>query len=344
MSDTEAKTRPASQRKLRKLRKEGQVPQTTESTGYLGVVIGLLALLGSAPIAFAALLSLFDETFVAIETPFEDVLPDAPGLIGRPLGLILGPVVGAAVAAAVLGALVFNNGIVFAAKAVAPQVTRVSPLSGLKRIYGRRGWIETAMSLVRLGLWFAILLASAFLLLPRIVDATNCGVPCQAGTGARMAVTVLLGAVVTMLLAMAAEVAIQRGLFLHEQQMTETEVKQERKESFGDPGIRRERQRRAREAPPNPAAAGADKANIWIFHEDRALGIRYRPEDEPIPRVAARLEGQEAIRVRKAVTRSKTPLVENAVIVSGCGGVGPGDPIPSHLYETFATLLRKHYM
>ncbi len=340
MSDTEAKTKPASPRKLRKLRQEGTVANSTESAGFAAAAAGIVVLLALTGVALTSLFELFEVVATAMTLPFDEVVRATSADVLWRLVMVVGPIAGASVFVAIIVAILYNGGILFSTKPVAPQLERISPVSGLKRIYGRRGWVETATTFLRIFLWLAFVAILAWIWLPRFAGAVQCGFPCQARTAVPALWLLGIGLIVVFVLSAGADMLIQKSLFLFEQMMTETEAKQERKEAFGDPGIRAERRRRQREEPPDPSAVGAERANICFFAGNKAVAIRYHPQQARVPRVSARLTGDAAKALRDRLTSAGLPVVESAQLVKGCWSVEPGGAMPTDLYEPFSKTLR----
>ncbi|MEM7526949.1 MAG: EscU/YscU/HrcU family type III secretion system export apparatus switch protein [Pseudomonadota bacterium] len=341
MSDTEEKTHPASPRKLRKLRDEGQVANSSEASGFIGSALAVVAALALGSGLIVAFSEVVEIVAVAMTEPFDDALGATLADVSWRLFTILAPVTAAAIAASVLSAMVYNKGVPFSAKPLEPNFLRLSPVEGLKRIYGRRGLVETASACLRIVVWLVFLGIVAALWLPEFTTAVRCGFPCQAESAELRIWLVGLGLVVLLLLAAGADMLIQHFLFLHEQRMTPSEVKQERKESFGDAGIRAERRRRMREEPPDPASIGVDKANICLFSEDRAVAVLYHPQSARVPKVTAKLSDPAKIEAFKhRLSQSRLPVAESAHMVKVCWKVTPGHTMPPDHFMAFAKALR----
>ena len=341
MSNSEAKTKPASARKLRKLRTDGSVAQASDATGFLGAAAGTVAILILVGSVAAGLTQIFDVAIAAAELPFDEALRAAPKEIGRRVVLLVAPIAAASLIVSVIVTIIYNGGIIFAIKPVVPQMERVSPLAGLKRVYGRRGWIETGATALRLTLWLGFAALVGWLWLPGFAGAAQCGLPCQARLAIPPAWLIGVGFAVILILSAGTDMLVQKSLFEFEQMMTESEVKQERKEAFGDPGIRKERRRRQREEPPDPKAIGLSRANMCFFDETGAVAIRYHPQMARIPRICHKGSGFEAHEMRRTMGEAGMAVVESAEIVRGCRGIAPGGAMAADLYEPFAKALKK---
>jgi type III secretion protein U len=340
MSETETKSRPASANKLRKLWQEGIVPRSSELAGFVAVAVGVVMLFAMAGGILVAATELVDIAEEAIRKPSDEALRGMARDIAVRFFGVVAPVAGVTVFTAIVVAIIYHGGVPLSAKPLAPQLERMSPAQGLKQLFGRRGLIETAATFVRVLLWFLFAGLAGLLLLPGFAAAVQCGFPCQA-QAARLTVWVLgLGLVLLLLLSAGFDMILQRALFLFEQRMTASEVGHERRESYGDPQIKAARRSRLREEPPDPSAIGAERANICFFAGDRAIGVRYHPQQAKVPRVAAKLSAGAAEQFRARLAQAGLPVVESHELVAGCQAVELGVGLPTALYEVFATTLR----
>lgn len=344
MSDTEAKSKPATKRKIRKLREDGMIPNGQDVAGLGGSAAGLLALAAVTYLFAGNLGSVFEATVEDRGQPFDLILGATVEKLGTLVFMTVAPVAGAAVLIAILTAIVFNGGILFAIKPVMPQIDRISPVSGVKRIYGRRGWIETAASYVRIVVWLIFAGLVGWLSLPPLVNSFACGVPCQASILIPPVWMLLLGAVAIMLLAAGTDMLIQTSLFQFEQMMTQSEVTRERKEQHGNPDIRRERKRRERDGGVEKESIGNDRANMCFFNDTGAVGIRFHPQKAPIPRITTVARTTEEIHALREELRAKGfPEMENDMLVRGCMTAAAGASLDTDLFGTFATSLRQMF-
>ncbi|MFQ6550990.1 EscU/YscU/HrcU family type III secretion system export apparatus switch protein [Aestuariibius insulae] len=341
MSESEEKTEKASARKLRKQREDGSVPSSQELSGLVGAAVGLLVLAGLAAVFLGRILDFYRFPFEMMQENFLDALDSAASTYSRLMTLILGPILGLSIFVSVIVAIIYNKGIVFAFKPVTPQIDRISPMTGLKRIYGKRGWVETGISSVRLVIWLTFASFCAYLIIPDLFSLFSCSIGCSTKVVEPLAWFYVLGAVMVFLLSAGADMIVQRSLFLSEQMMTKSEVKQERKEQGGTPEIRKERRRRASEDSKSADAIGPGRANMCFFSPEGAVTIRYHPEHAPLPRVTAKGTSSEKVRdLRENVRERGMPEMQHDFIVKTCLKKSPGDAIDSEIFEEFALALR----
>lgn len=340
----EEKKHAASARKLRQQREQGSVPNAQDLASLAGAVAGLATLIALGAGVWQAMAEVITLSSQDLALPF-DVAAEAG--LDRLRSLLVRAVLPIVAAAAVVGTLVgllYNGGLVVSIKPITPQMTRLSPSTNLKRILGRRGWIETAVAAARLALW--IIAASLVIALwaPTLFRAIDCLGSCQANLVAPPFWLLTIAAAAVMLLAIAADMVIQRSLFLHEQRMTDTELKRERKDQSGNPEIRGERRRRTREGSGAAGSVGLDRANMCFFWRDRGVAVRFSPPEAPLPRITAKARSTaELALMRAAIRKAGFPEQESQTVVEVGSRADLGGILDQAAFQAFGQALRQMF-
>jgi type III secretion protein U len=337
---SERKSKPASQQKLRKARRDGSVPQSQKVV----TLIVVSAVLGAAILLIGmtrdALSDLFETTFGLIGAPLDVVQTRAPHAFLQALGQAVGPFLGLAVATAVLTSISYHRGIPFAMKPIVPDFARLNPAQGFKRMFGRRSWIEASVGLVQLVIWGAIACAVILDQWRILFHAHACGLPCLDALAWQLLRSLALAAIVLFLALAVLETVLQRALFNHEQRMTLSEYKREMKDNFGAPEIRRARARaRAEDDYFNTVdieQTGMEMANMCFFSDSGTIAIRYHPEVAPIPYICATGTGDRAIEIRNWIRANGFPELKSRKIVQSCLTRQSGTPAPKSVYKDLA--------
>ena len=286
-SSSQDRNLPASPRKLQRAKEDGQVARSRD-LGHLAVLGGgAVALVVLAPrmfgelrLAFMQQLSFNADTVLEAGTMVERLqLMALTGLIGC---LIFAAIVSVA---AVLGTLA-SGGWVLSTKPIMPDLTRLSPLQGFKGLFSKKKLAET----VKLGFiaFFILLLAAAFIYstLPSVaalVMQPSVGALAQmfewliAGCGLLLAVILLVALI---------DVPLQ--LFLHksELKMSLKEMRDEHKESEGNPQMKGQRRQKAREIAQRKSVQSVPKADFILMNPTHyAVAIKYDEKTMAAPRV-----------------------------------------------------------
>jgi type III secretion protein U len=344
---SEAKTKPASQQKLRKQRDQGKVPQTKKMVSLATTAMGLVAMLLLAPSMFATLVAFFDSTFRQMGTPLARFRASMLDQLAETLLYTLVPIFGTVVVTAIALIVTFHKGIPFSIKPIIPNFGKLNPGAGLKQMLGKRTWVEVGIGLVQIILWggFAVMIVIA--LLQPILSVHACGLPCAGAVIELLCRRLVYAAIGFYAVMIGLDILVQRNLYAKEQRMTKTEVKREQKDNYGSPEIRAARNRAKQQARLEADAsqyAGANKANMCFYTADCAIGIRYHPHSTPVPRVTFVAETREAtLALRQQLRDAGRRELEETTIVKACIKIRPGMPVPTSVYEAFGRGINKMY-
>jgi flagellar biosynthetic protein FlhB len=228
---------------------------------------------------------------------------------------------------------------------LAPKLSKLNPLTGLKRILSLRGLVELGKSLAKIVFIAAIAwgVVSGYLTeFPTLVRRDIGGIWEFTHTAAfRIILYVCLAMVVLAVL----DYAYQR--WQHEQslKMTKQEVKDERKQTEGDPQIKARIRSLQRQAAYHRMMAEVPKADVVITNPTHlAVALRFDPTEMAAPRVVAKGADHIAERIRDIARSHDVPLVENKPLAQALFKLAePGDTIPVELYRAVAEVLAYVY-
>ncbi|MEM8773855.1 MAG: EscU/YscU/HrcU family type III secretion system export apparatus switch protein [Pseudomonadota bacterium] len=344
MSETEAKTQKASPRKLQKQRREGNIAQSGESSGLLSSAIGVAVFAGVIPFVLTQLEKMFKSASQSISLEFHDALNLAVPEIGGLTVLLVLPFVLLFSITSIMTSILLNGGIVFSMKPVAPTLSRVGIVTGLKRVFGRRGWIEMSQSFIRVGIWLlcAILVLLSFV--ASLFRADLCGASCVVQIAVLLGLFLVIVAFFVLIISVGMDILVQKQLFLHEQKMTNSEVKQEQSEQFGTREVRQERKRLRKEMLNSADVVGVDKGNMCLFFAEQCIVVRFHPQEAPIPRITAKAATAETTaQMRSQIMASGCPETEDRKLVEGHTRSSPGDPLKQDFYPEFIEALKRMF-
>lgn len=133
--------------------------------------------------------------------------------------------------------------------------------------------------------------------------------------------------------------------FQNELKMTKQEIKDEYKESNGNPEIKGRMRRIMREMAGKRMMQAVPKASVVITNPTHyAIAIEYHPEAMAVPVVLAKGVDFMALRIRKIAVQNEIPIVENPPLAQALyKSVEPGQEIPLHLYRAVAEVLAYVY-
>ncbi|APC66491.1 type III secretion system export apparatus subunit SctU (plasmid) [Ralstonia solanacearum] len=234
-----------------------------------------------------------------------------------------------------------QTGVVLSFKPVELKMSAINPASGLKRIFSVRSMIDLVKMIIKGVAVAAAVWKLILILMPSIVGAAYQSVMDIAEIGMTLLVRLLAAGGGLFLILGAADFGIQRWLFIRDHRMSKDEVKREHKNSEGDPHIKGERKKLAREladeAKPKQSVAGAQAVVVNPTHY--AVAIRYAPEEYGLPRIIAKGVDDEALALREEAAALGIPIVGNPPLARSLYRVDLYGPVPESLFETVAEVL-----
>lgn len=328
MSD---KTEEPTPRRLQKAFDDGNLPISATLTA----TAAFLAAAGALPGAARALAAWVVE---ALRAPRPDAGAAARDALLAALSLSVPPLLAAALLAVLVGAAQ-ARGFLSPQKAL-PDLDRLSPLRGL-------GSLADPQRLVSLGRALITFVVFALLARGRLRDAwpelvAASGSPAKAAGAAAEASRLLLRDAGLVLLASA---LVDLGLTLRswrqKLRMSHQEIKQESKESEGDPQLKAARERAHHELLSQASIGAVKDATVLVVNPTHlATALRYLDDEDTAPRVLASGEGLVARQMMDAARAYNVPIVRDVPLARALRELEVGDEIPESLYEAVAEVLR----
>ena len=339
MSGGEDKTEKPTDKKLKDGRKQGQVAKSPDLGSWLGIAAAAAVL----PMTIAT----GRDRAVDMLSGIDDVARDPePALVlealvqgGAAIAPVLAPLAAVTVVVAIAAA-VGQGGFHLATKAAKPSAKNLNVLKGLKRLAGPQSWWQGAKSLLKtvavgLVLWTTItglapmLLTSGSMPLSSITEAVS------GGTASLIRSAVLVGLV----LGIADYVVVKRRT-MKQLRMTKKEVRDEHKQSEGDPQLKGAIRSKQLAMSRNRMMADVQKADVVLVNPTHvAVALRYDKENGA-PRVVAKGSGHVAARIRARAAEHRVPMVADVPLARALhSACEVGQEIPPHLYASVARVL-----
>ncbi|MGZ5182252.1 MAG: EscU/YscU/HrcU family type III secretion system export apparatus switch protein [Ramlibacter sp.] len=332
----------ASQRRIDQAREEGQLPRSREVV-HLAVAVALLALLlaggpwlGRGALELMAHGLRFDRT-AAFESG--QMLPRLSILGLHGLQLVV-PVLGA-LALLLATASVAVGGWNFTLKALEPKFERLDPLAGVGRMFSRQGLLDhlrvivVATALLAAGGWYLWRHGEDIQSLARMPLAAALS---HGFDWITEGIALLAGVA---LLATLADIPLQVFKQKAELRMTRDEARQEHKESEGDPHVKGERRRRARELSRGRMLADVPAASVVVTNPTHyAVALRYDESAGGAPTVVAAGADHLALKIREVAKAARVPVLEAPPLARALYKHGEiGKEVPVALYTAVAQVL-----
>lgn len=335
------KTEAPTPKRKQKAFDDGQVLRSREFATALVVLAGCgwLALFG--PALMAACKALMVTSFSFGSGDIDDFQPMRPlsiagWQIAPPMiAMFVITLIAAIFSQAGLGALTFNG------KLMAPKASRINPASGLKRIFGPQGWIELGKSLLKV-----ILLGTIGYYMLWHVSTQSIGL---ASSDVERSVGALGSMLTGTLFAMAAGLVVIAGIdlpiqiiqLLQKLRMSKQEIKDEHKESEGNPENKAaQRQRRHDLAKRNMRKAVSEAHVVLTNPTHFAVALRYDRGRDQVPVVVAKGRGVTAQAIRELAAESRVTTLEYPMLARAIYYTSrEGQEVRDDLYMAIATVL-----
>ena len=337
--DRESRTEKPTPKRMRKARQEGQIPKSQELvqwTSLLATVFLIQLTLKLAADRFQPLLKRSGDVMAVAEagpalTLFGQWL--VAGLVVLAPLLLGSMVIGVAMNLAQVG---FSPSI----KLLTPKFSRISPTKGLKRLLSTTTLWETMKALVKVGVLAFISFRAVTGIVPALVNGGHLSAMTTIGmVGARALSMVRTVALVGLGLA-AADYAFQRRKIQGQLRMTKQELKEEARESEGDPHMKGAIRSKQLAMSRNRMMAAISGASVVVVNPTHvSVALRYEATEGP-PRVVAKGADLVAARIREEATKHGVPIVEDVPLARTLfRACELNDVIPAELYDAVARIL-----
>ena len=340
--DDSQRTEEPSQRRLQEAREKGQVAQSREVQHWiviLGVTLAIFIFATQVTNGTARLLLPFLERPETIPFDFDSLRQIFAGIVFGLVKIAVLPML-VLIVAAMAGGLI-QTGFIFSGEQLTPKLERISPIEGAKRLFSRKSFAEFAKNLAKLGVVGTV---AVMILWPMANDAAR-----LIGLDQGAILGLLKHDSMRLLIALLAIMAVVAALdylyqyFEHRRRlrMTKQEMREEMKQSEGDPliksRIRQLRMERARRR----MMAQVPKADVVITNPTHfAVALKYEIGRMAAPVLIAKGADAVAFKIREVAAANKIPIVENPPLARGLfAAVELDEEIPAEHYKAVAEVI-----
>jgi flagellar biosynthetic protein FlhB len=343
MSDDSAeRTEEPTGRRLSKAIEEGDVARSMELPAAAVMIAGAvtMALMGSWWVSRFAQQMRDGFTFdhKTLDTP--TLLPTTfLHAVGEGLLVVLPLMVVTAVVA--IAASGVTGGFHFSAKAFAPKFSKLSPISGVKRMFGTHALVELIkaigkFSVVSLVLWWLI---NRYLV--ELMRLANMGLEPALGATGEMIMQSVIWLTLSLLVIAAIDAPYQRWSYFKKLRMTKQEIKDEMKDSEGRPEVKQQIRRRQREMSNARMIAKVKDADVVITNPEHfAVALSYDPTADGAPILLAKGADHIAARIREEARQNGVEMFSSPQLARALYFTTEVDqPIPESLYHAVAPVI-----
>ena len=336
------KTEQATPRKLEDAVKKGQFPRSAEVQTAFVLLGGILALffVGSdmwrqLAAAVAMTLAHLHDTAISTGTLHGYAISGALWF-----GKIVGPVVITVLLAGLLAGGIQNR-FNTASEALRIQWERLDPVAGFRRVFSGRSAVPTLLALLKLAAIFLLTWSQIRAVLHDPIFASAVSLDRVGAFMAEAGWKIFLRVVFALALLAAIDYAYQWWRTNRDLMMTREEVKEELKNSEGNPRIKAARRRLRAVVSKRKMLADVPKADVVIVNPTHiAIALRYDRKSMKAPKIVAKGIRLNAQRIREIAEKHQVPIHENKPLARLMFKYGKvGGEIPAQLYAAVAEVL-----
>ncbi|MFT0531529.1 flagellar biosynthesis protein FlhB [Castellaniella hirudinis] len=340
-SDLE-KTEPASPRRLEKAREEGQVVRSRELGTFLALICGIALLWLKGGAMFRTLEGViynglsFDPRLVR---DTQAMLDNAANSAWQGLFLVL-PVFALLMAVAVFSSVALG-GLLLSPKALEPKFERMNPLKGMKRFVQLSTLIELIKTLAKAGLigFVAVKVLSAHI--DEMLSLSHMALSAALARGLELVALCCLLVASALLILVLIDVPWQIYNHAKQLRMSKEDVKQENKDSEGDPHIKGRIRQQQRDMARRRMMTAVPAADVVVTNPTHyAVALRYQEGQGGAPVVVAKGAGLIAAQIRQLAQDNQVALLEAPPLARALyHHVDLDHEIPAALYAAVAEVL-----
>ncbi len=345
--DQSTKTEEPTEKKLRDARKKGDVPSSREPSNLMGVLSLLIIVAFFAPTLFPNLASVFQEVITGAaqtrigvgHTGLSDLSKSVEHLSGGVVSLLT-PVMAVMILGAVFGVLVQGETVI-ALERVKPKASKVSPLAGLKRLISAESLVEFSKNLLKLLIVAAIAVYIGREAVTGVWQSDDFLPEHIMSFGGDAAAMILVATTGLLVFTSGLDVIWKRQSWNKKQRMSHREVRDEHKDSEGDPHIKAKRASLRRQRSRQRIATAVPTATVVVTNPTHfAVALRYEMGRDVGPVCVAKGTDNMAAQIRKLARAADVPIIENRALARALHAtVEVDDVVPVEHWQAAAEII-----
>jgi flagellar biosynthetic protein FlhB len=340
------KTEQASPRRMEEAIKKGQFPRSAEVQTLFVMTAGVMGLKFAGPEIWRT----FTGAQLAIlghlhEIPLSFNLMQGYAVTGAlALGAAAGPVVLACMAGGLLAGGIQSR-FQTASEALEANWAKLNPLEGLKKIFSVRSAMPTALAVVKLGVIGGLTYSQVLDIIKDPIFFTSVDVARIAEFMAESATQIAVRVGLAIMVLAACDYSYQFWQTSRDMMMTKEEVKEEMKNSEGNPQIKAAQRRRRRNKSQRQALLDVPKADVIVTNPTHiSVALQYDRKTMKAPKIIAKGTRLNALKIREIAGKHQVPIIENKPLARMMFKYGKvGGEVPAQLYAAVAEILAYVY-
>lgn len=342
--DKSSKTEEPTERKLTKAREQGNVPKSKEVNNLFALLAMVLVLLATLPFLTKKLMEVTGTAFAEAGTWRAENSAAFGEVTQTLMQEALWGIIPTFIVLVVLGLFggIIQTGPIISHHPILPKLSKISLIKGMERLFSIKSLAEFLKTLFKM----AVIGVAIYMVLhnqrAEILVLSDKSVMDVVMVARGLIFQMVLAAIAVMVILAVIDFIFQRSQFMKEQRMSRREIKDEYKESEGDPHIKARQRQIRQERAQRRMMEDVPSADVVITNPTHfSVALRYNQEmGDAAPRVVAKGVDHLAMRIRELAEENEVPLYEAPPLARQLyKDVEIGDEIPLDLYETVAKII-----
>lgn len=340
------KTEEATPKKKSDSRKKGQLPRSKD----IGLAITLIAIILAISLMSDSIIGSLRGNIIyflseasTMEVSKGSLTPLVSLILGK-IGLAILPIVMPVMLAGILGSLL-QTGFLVVEDAIKPKFSKLNPISGFKNMFSKKTFVELGKNLISISIIVYICYGYITDNYYQIMQIGNLYLP-TLGVEVKGILLGIFYKIAIFVVAVAAiDYLVQILMFKKDTRMTKQEVKEEYKQSEGDPQIKGKIKQRQREMSKRRMMDSVGDATVVITNPTHlAIAILYEEGKSKAPKVVAKGADLIALKIKERAKEENVPIIENKPLARLIyNQVELDGDIPQDMYQSVAEILAMVY-
>lgn len=337
------KTEKATPKKIRDARKKGQVAKSKDFPSAFTFATSFALIVVTSGYFFKNLAGFMVAAFSGVKEG-EHIPSLLPMFMSAAFEVIFNTSMPFMVLISLVGILVnfLIIGPLFSMQAMKPDIKKLNPVTNLKQIFKLKTFIELIKSILKIAGAIFLIYTVVYDSLPEIISTAAMPILGSAIIFSNFLVKVAFRVGLFFLAIALFDLVFQKKNFAKEMMMEKFEVKQEMKDTEGNPEIKSKRRQTQQEIAYQESPNAARRARAVITNPIHiAVALKYDPDEDPAPLILVMGKGVTAENITKVALENNIPIMRNVPLAQELYNKGAmGQYIPEETYEAIAEVLK----
>lgn len=340
--DDSQQTEEPTQRRLEEAHKQGDVVQSAEVTTFVILTAGALSLAMFGSSAAEG----FTRHFTIFLSEPDQFVVDSGGMIVLlksvllSIGAILAPIFGLLMLLAVSSHLIQHRP-VFTTERLKPDFSKLNPMNGFKRLFGFEGVMNLAKGLIKIAIVGTVTWTVLWPERGRLDGLLGQSPMALASIMIALLMKVLMAALAVLAVIAGGDYLVQRYRFIKRHRMSKQEIKEEFRQSEGDPQVKAKiKQIRTERAKRRMMAQVPDATVVIMNPTHYAVALKYESGEMAAPVCVAKGMDALALRIRAVAEENDVPVIENPPLARALyASVELDETVPAEHFKAVAQVI-----